>query len=314
MRLPDRNFAARFAWLTALAALAGCGAGGARPAREAPVAGPVNGPAADYPMTIGEPYAVGGVTYTPADVWNYDEVGYAELDGEGGDAVSASHHTLPLPSYVEVTSLDTGRTILVRVERRGPMDGPALIGLSPGAARQLGAGPDTPVRVRRVNPPEPERAALRAGHPASDRMDTPMSLVGVLKRKLPAAGAPSASIAPVRPAPPAQPMQTETPPPSAAAVPAPEPTSTPAPKLAPKPAPPPRPSAVQGKGYVVQAGAFSSQERADRVARAIGGSVSKGGSFYRVRTGPFATQREAEASLAKVKAAGYSDARIFPGG
>src|SRR3546814_10508243 len=48
------------------------------------------------------------------------------------------HKTLPLPSYVEVTALDTGRTILVRVNDRGPMVTDRLIGLSRGAAEQLG--------------------------------------------------------------------------------------------------------------------------------------------------------------------------------
>src|SRR5690606_29754421 len=69
--------------------------------------------------------------------------------------------------------------------RRGPMDGHALIGLSRGAIAQLSASNGTPVRVRRVNPPEDERALLRAGSPAPLRMDTPMPLVEVLKRKLP---------------------------------------------------------------------------------------------------------------------------------
>src|SRR3546814_5946229 len=73
----------------------------------------------------------GGVTYTPIDVADYDEVGYAgwygddlagkpTANGEIFDpaSISAAHKTLPLPSYVEVTALDTGRTILVRVNDR----------------------------------------------------------------------------------------------------------------------------------------------------------------------------------------------------
>ena len=160
-----------------------------------------NGPASDYPVTIGAPYSIGGVSYTPTDVWNYDEVGYIAMDRAGGNTISGSHHTLPLPSYVEVTSLDTGKTILVRIERRGPMNGPELVALSPGAIAQLGASPSTPVRVRRVNPQEPERAALRAGRAAPDRMDTPMSLVAVLKLKLPGAGTGAAPVSTVAVAP-----------------------------------------------------------------------------------------------------------------
>jgi rare lipoprotein A len=81
----------------------------------------------------------------------------------------------------------------------------------------------------------------------------------------------------------------------------------------PKPAAKPEKQATTpAKGsFVVQAGAFSVKQNADRVAQAIGGEVSKSGSLYLVRTGPFVSRKEAEGSLAKVKAAGYSDARIY---
>ena len=42
--------------------------------------------------------------------------------------------------------------------------------------------------------------------------------------------------------------------------------------------------------------------------------MRKTGRFYRVRTGPYATRGQAEAALAKVRAAGYSDARVFTAG
>ena len=80
-----------------------------------------NGPAADYPVVLGDPFTVDGKTFTPVDSLNYDAVGLAVAGSDGGGAISAAHRTLPLPSYAEVTSLGTGRTILVRIERRGPM-------------------------------------------------------------------------------------------------------------------------------------------------------------------------------------------------
>ena len=130
MRLPDEKFA-RLSVLAVALALTGCGAlgGGDRPANAASEAGEgapqfASGPAADYPMVLGEPYNIDGMEYVPADRMNFDEVGYATIDAEGG--ISASHKTLPLPSYVEVTSLESGKTILVRVERRGPMTGTRL--------------------------------------------------------------------------------------------------------------------------------------------------------------------------------------------
>ncbi|WP_183029951.1 SPOR domain-containing protein [Altericroceibacterium spongiae] len=142
-------------------------------------------------MLIGEPYQINGTTYRPSDALNYDHVGYAALDSVGGTAISAAHHTLPVPSYAEVTSLDSGRTILVRVERRGPMEGNDLIALSAGAFDQLGAQPGVAVRVRRVNPPEDQRALLRSGQQAPLRMDTPKSLIEVLRRRLPQNGSAS---------------------------------------------------------------------------------------------------------------------------
>ncbi|HTO28870.1 MAG TPA: SPOR domain-containing protein [Devosia sp.] len=327
--MPNKNIALGLVSLGVAAALVGCGAsgdGGGAALASAPVP---NGPAADYPIVVGNPYIIAGVTYTPADVWNYDEVGYVSVDSAGGNTISGANHVLPLPSYAEVTSLETGRTILVRIERRGPMGSHDVVALSPGAAQQLGVADGTPVRVRRVNPQEPERAALRAGKPAPDRMDTPMSLVNVLKLKLPNGG-PPASLALPKELPSAG---VDVPPKLAnAGPPVPAPVQPAPVAVAPKPAPQvaARPPAVQvapkppaakppaakpaTRGFVVQAGAFSTKDRADKVAKALGGQVSKSGSLYRVRTGPFPTRNAADASLAKVKAAGYSDARIYSEG
>jgi rare lipoprotein A len=296
------------------------------------------GPAADYPMVLGEPFTVEGELYTPADTLNYDAVGYAGLDEGAG--VTAAHRTLPLPSYAEVTSLDSGKTILVRIERRGPMTGHDLVSLSPAAAAQLGVAGNAAVRVRRVNPTEAERAELRALRSAPERMETPKSLVEVLRRKLPAAGAASLAVAkpdrrvPAEPAtvadlsavaPPAPRAVTAYPLPQLgqpAAPPKPVVVSQPAPATrvaaqAARPTPAPRlpvtptVSASPAKGaIVVQAGAFASRANADRAAKTLGGFVTPSGRYFRVRTGPFTTRGQADAALAKVKAAGYSDARV----
>ena len=239
-----------------------------------------SGPSSDYPMVLGEPFSIDGKLYTPEDKLSYDEVGHAVADTGGASAISAAHRTLPLPSYVEVTSLDTGRTILVRVERRGPMTGQSLIALAPGAMEQLAGQDGDPVRVRRVNPPEQERALLRGGKPAPERMATPPGLIAVLKRKLPQTPMKIVA-APVFQAEPV------TSPPEAAPA---EPTVS---------------------GFMVQAGAFASKANADRLAQKLGGSVAQTGKFFAVRTGPFANRGLAEASLAKVRTAGYIEARIL---
>ncbi|KEQ51536.1 septal ring lytic transglycosylase RlpA family protein [Sphingobium chlorophenolicum] len=162
----------RYGMLTAVVALAGCGGG----VKFRPVS--------DVPVRVGKPYAVRGVTYVPAADPGYDYLGYASWYGhESGNrtangerflprAVTAAHATLPLPSYVEVTSLETGRTILVRVNDRGPFTGRGrIIDLSRGAAEQLGimAAGHAPVRVRVVEPPEKDRRKLREGKEAPER-------------------------------------------------------------------------------------------------------------------------------------------------
>ena len=383
MRLPVETFRRLSLGLTASLVLSGCavfsggddGLVGLAPA-DASAANLARGagPSADYPVVVGDAYRVGAKTYTPADTLNYDEVGHAIP--EAGIGVTASHHTLPLPSYVEVTSLDTNEDRAPSVERRGPMTSDALIALSPMALTQLGGSAGTPVRVRRVNPQEEERAMLRIGQGAPNRMDTPESLLAVLKRKLPANGSAqlAAASSPATPralaqvplAPsqaarelPASPSPQASSRPSAPVVPASaSPASLPRPALpplgraagasmpapanqptvvarleqpAPQPVravPPPSPAptvatprpavqapAVNANGaFVVQVAALSSLKGAERLAGAIGGRVTRAGSFYRVRTGPFTTRGQAEASLAKVRAAGYSDARIFTNG
>jgi rare lipoprotein A len=281
-------------------------------------------------MVVGDPYTVAGTEYVPVDVLNYDQVGIVAADDAGGTSISGASHTLPLPSYVEVTSLETGRTALVRIERRGPMTGQELIALSPGALEQLAIAPGAPVRVRRAVPPEDQRALLRAGQQAPLRMDTPMSLVEVLRRKLPGGGPAPVQTALATPAPAALAPTTAPRQPAAAAsapvrsastgsVPPPLPpldsSGGVTPPVAMQAAPPPAPAAQASAGdFIVQAAAFSTPENASRAAIALGGEVSRSGQYYRVRTGPFTTRHEAEASLAKVRAAGYRDARISTSG
>lgn len=135
----------------------------------------------DTPVRIGKPYRVGGRTYVPAADPGYDMLGYASWYGsESGNrtamgerfrpaGVTAAHTTLPLPTYVEVTSLDTGRRIVVRVNDRGPFGrADRIIDLSRGAAEELGvkAAGIAAVRVRRIEPEERDRKRLRKGKPA----------------------------------------------------------------------------------------------------------------------------------------------------
>ncbi|MEH6661623.1 MAG: septal ring lytic transglycosylase RlpA family protein [Parasphingorhabdus sp.] len=324
---------------TASLALAGCSSSrdfGQFPDGSPPpsAAGQAAGSAAvsDFPQKIGDPYKVGGNIYTPEDVQSYDEVGYASWYGEelsgnqtangeifNPQGISAAHKTLPLPSYVEVTALDTGRTILVRVNDRGPFANDRLIDLSHGAAKQLGIDQDgvSGVRVRKVNPNEQERAVLRMGAPATERIATPDSLLLILRKNLAKLPLPATPIRQV----------------AAPAV------SAPGKGSATGSMPPPvagkrdgrfivegagRPVAAEnGVGannvgdlagaYVVQVAAFSDKSRADTLARKIGAKVMTDGtrSIWRVRYGPYSNEKDAQAGLAQAQQRGYSGARIL---
>ena len=192
---------------------------------------------ADTPVLLGDPYTQGGQTVTPADIVDYDDVGRVAilpLGGErvtvrgepyDGNAMVASHPTLPLPTYVEVTELAGGRTILVRVADRGPGRPGALLGVSPGVARALGLEDGAPVRIRRVNPPEAERALLRNFQAAQERLPTPDSLLIVLRKKAAAlntAGSSAVAVEQTQSAPVAKPIAQPSPSTKAAAKPVPK--------------------------------------------------------------------------------------------
>jgi rare lipoprotein A len=102
---------------------------------------------------VGKPYQVAGRWYVPREVAHYDKSGTASWYGDAfhgrrtanGEiydmhALTAGHPTLPLPSYAYVTNLDNGRTILVRINDRGPYVNDRLIDLSWRSANELGYG------------------------------------------------------------------------------------------------------------------------------------------------------------------------------
>ena len=310
-----------------------------------------SGNVSDYPPRLGKPYQVGGKTYTPADVVAYDDVGYAsfygaELAGRptaNGETfnpagISAAHKTLPLPSYVEVTALDTGRTIVVRVNDRGPFANDRVIDLSEGAARQLGITGQgvVGVRVRKVNPPEQDRGVLRSGLKAPERIATPESLLKILRSKLAKLPAPAAfNRSAARPVPGAPTVASNaggTPStgtrngrfiregrgaPTTSAAPPPRTTTPVATRNgrfiregAGRASSTPRAAVA---GYVVQLGSFSSRARAEALARKLGAKVmpSANGRLFRVRYGPYASEAAAQQGLATARQRGYPQARLF---
>jgi rare lipoprotein A len=99
---------------------------------------------------VGTPYVVAGRTYVPTENPRYAAVGLASWYGEdfhgrytaNGEiydlnAISAAHPTMPIPSYARVTNLDNGRSLVVRVNDRGPFAHDRIIDVSVRAARLL---------------------------------------------------------------------------------------------------------------------------------------------------------------------------------
>lgn len=84
-------------------------------------------------------------------------------------AFSAAHKTLPLPSYARVTNLDNGRSVVVRINDRGPFHDNRLIDLSYAAAVKLGVWPKGTglVEVRAIDPAHPEATPLPAPQPVA---------------------------------------------------------------------------------------------------------------------------------------------------
>jgi rare lipoprotein A len=110
---------------------------------------------------IGQPYELNGRTYVPAEDPNYRTEGIASwygpdfhgkptANGETFDmnGISAAHPTLPMPSYLRVTNLANGRSIIVRINDRGPYAKERVTDLSVGAARALGFYEQGLARVR----------------------------------------------------------------------------------------------------------------------------------------------------------------------
>ena len=108
---------------------------------------------------LGGAYQAGGHWYYPAEDYALDVTGIASVwearpgltaDGELRDpgALTAQMHTLQMPAVVEVTNLENGRQVLVRVDDRG-LDSPArVIAVSPRTAVLLGMPPGGVARVR----------------------------------------------------------------------------------------------------------------------------------------------------------------------
>ena len=247
---------------------------------------------------VGKPYKIAGKWYYPQEDYSYSEVGMASWYGEdfhhkktaNGEkydmhTLTAAHRTLPLPSIVRVTNLENGRSLVLRVNDRGPYAKNRIIDISKRGAQLLGYQTKGVAKVRDEileeeskklkaaltgQPMEPVRdyAAKASTTPIQKyELPEPNELVGYGNKYAVSSGAYSAG---------------------------------------------------EAKEFFVQAGAFSKHEAAKNLSSQlsrfgkpkIAQADVDGTRFYRVRIGPFDFKEEAEVTLAKIKGYGIYNARI----
>ncbi|MGB8839459.1 MAG: septal ring lytic transglycosylase RlpA family protein [Aliidongia sp.] len=275
-------------------------------------------PQAQAGYKLGQPYQINGTWYYPSADFNYDETGIASWYGPDFDQkvtangeifdqnlASAAHKTMALPTIVQVTNLDNGRSIEVRVNDRGPFVGNRILDVSRRAAQLLGFEEVGTAKVRvRVVAPETMQAQSIARHNGGegtgDEASPPAVPHGtVVAQTLP----PPGSNAPPQPVPPAP-----IPPPAPlAAVPASAPVSETVYLLP-----------VKQTHLFIQAGAFASGTNATRMKSlldglgpvAVTGTRVNGIDVFRVRLGPIASVDEADRLLSRVVQAGAGEAKI----
>ena len=275
-------------------------------------------PSAQPQYKIGDPYRIDGVYYYPAVDYGYVETGIASwygskfhgrktANGEIFDmnTLTAAHRTLPLPSLVRIANLDNGRSLVLRVNDRGPFARGRIIDVSRRAAQLLGFRYRGTARVRvSVLADESRRMAMLAQSGTLSEAERiappPTPTAVVVAQALPPPGQ-----APILPA------MLPLPPPRngsevAAAAPLPPPTL----EVSTMP--------VAPTALYVQAGAFVSYANAVRVraklarfgrARVVETRLGAQ-TFFRVRLGPLQDLERADRTLELVSSSGYPRARL----
>jgi rare lipoprotein A len=268
---------------------------------------------------VGNPYQIGDTWYYPREQPNYDETGIASwygptfyghhtANGEmyDGKAMTAAHRTLPMPVNVRVTNLDNGKSVIVRVNDRGPYAKGRIIDLSEAAARALDVIATGTARVRvtylaraddanGAPPPSESPPEIESAVPAAPTGKVDTAALNIV---------PGATVA--------SPVQLGALPallPSAAPASAPDTQPTGQVTTVPVPA---------ATHLYVQAGAFTTIANANRLKARLASAgglfvspIDRGGQrLYRVRSGPYDDVESADAALARLNGLGKNDAQI----
>jgi rare lipoprotein A len=260
----------------------------------------------DGAVKIGRPYEVDGVRYVPADDRKYAANGVASWYGDKfhgrptssgelydmGD-LTAAHRTLPMPCFIKVTNIDNGKSVVLRVNDRGPYHSNRLIDVSRRAAQELGFINKgmARVKVERVFPSETveQRRILAALPTPGTNNDVSKKSDRVPPEKMPALPVDEIFTSPL-------------PPPSSEVLALAQ--GTDAPLLA---------------AFYVQVAAVGDETRAQVLAQdisrfgvafveALPGSA---GQLFRVRLGPYISRDVATNMIEQLREAGYIDAIVL---
>lgn len=264
---------------------------------------------------IGNPYQIQGVWYYPAEDFDYVETGIASwygpkfhgkptANGEVFDMnqVSAAHRTLQMPSVVRVTNLENGRSLVVRVNDRGPFAHGRIIDMSRRGAQLLGFEQQGTARVKVEVMREQSLAMKNAIVNQLDVADAPIKSGSVPKgevSKQSLSGSQNTQTVMTQPVKPAVSSFTE--------------------PVQPKLNENLNRMPVSPTQIYVQAGAFSQFDNANRVKSSLSsiGTVNisqvlvNGRDFYRVRVGPMSSVSQADQVLENVIRSGYPSAKII---
>jgi rare lipoprotein A len=266
---------------------------------------------------VGDPYRLGGVWSYPREDYALAETGLAEVlpaplfggqtaNGEvlTAQGLTAAHRSLQMPAIIRVTNLENGRSMLLRVNDRGPEKPGRILGVSPRAGALLGMTPGRATQIALVVDAEKSRAVAEAlpGHAPAPITIAAAPRAAVAREELaPLPGTREAPRREIQPLPSAAP--------SAELAPQRRGTPLALPEAVTQTAP--RPGSL-----FVEAGQFSGRYGAEAVAaRLPGARISQQGrgrnANFRVALGPFTEVRAADFALERTLAAGLSGARII---
>jgi rare lipoprotein A len=283
---------------------------------------------------VGDPYPIDGIWYYPAENYEYEETGIASwygpqfhgkrtANGEIYDmnTLTAAHRTLPMPSFVRVTNLGNGRSLILKVNDRGPFARNRIIDISRRGAQLLGFHDAGTARVR-IQIMADKSRAIAARTKSEVQLAEAGSPITVARLPKAAVATESLSLPPGAKTSPGK----VNPSPTQAGGPA-NTTARPAPqRLAVKTPSASNPATgvvtvgpVGKTNIYIQAGAFGQYDNANKVRARLSplGSVKitsvlvNGRDLYRVRVGPLTNVADADRLLGRVIGSGYSNARII---